>query len=85
MAYIRPISDLNNDFAEISRIVHDVKEPVYLTKNGYGDMVVMSIEQFEALQNDRRIDAALLEAEQQALSGAQMQDFGEVTSLLSRR
>ena len=85
MAHIKPISDLSDNFAEISRIVHEVKEPVYLTKNGYGDMVVMSIEQFEALQNTCRIDAALLEGERQALSGARMQDFGDVSSLLRQK
>ena len=85
MAHIKPISDMSNDFAEISRIVHEVKEPVYLTKNGYGDMVVMSIEQFEALQNIHRIDAALHEGERQALSGARMQDFGDVSSSLRHK
>ena len=44
MPQIRPVSDLRNNFAEISRIVHDMGEPVFLTKNGYGDMVVMSVE-----------------------------------------
>jgi hypothetical protein len=39
MPKIRPISDLRNNFTEISRIVHESKEPVFLTKNGYGDMV----------------------------------------------
>ena len=49
MPQIRPISDLRNNFAEISRIVHETSEPVFLTKNGYGDMVVMSVELFEQL------------------------------------
>ena len=49
MPQIRPISDLRNNFTEISRIVHESYEPVYLTKNGYGDMVVMSVELFEKL------------------------------------
>jgi prevent-host-death family protein len=49
MPQIRPISDLRNNFAEISRIVHETPEPVFLTKNGYGDMVVMSVELFEQL------------------------------------
>ena len=49
MPQIRPISDLRNNFAEISRIVHDSPEPVFLTKNGYGDMVVMSVELYEKL------------------------------------
>jgi len=50
MPQIRPISDLRNNFAEISRIVHETSEPVFLTKNGYGDMVVMSVELFEQLE-----------------------------------
>ena len=40
MPHIRPVSDLRNNFAEISRIVHETGEPVFLTKNGYGDMAV---------------------------------------------
>lgn len=51
MPQIRPVSDLRNNFAEISRIVHETQEPVFLTKNGYGDMVVMSIEQYERIQS----------------------------------
>ena len=49
MPQIRPVSDLRNNFAEISRIVHDCSEPIFLTKNGYGDMVVMSVDLYEKL------------------------------------
>ena len=49
MTNIRPVSDLRNNFAEISRLVHETDEPVYLTKNGYGDMVVMSLDTFDNL------------------------------------
>ena len=45
---IRPVSDLRNNFADISRTVHETAKPVFLTKNGYGDMVVMSMEAYEA-------------------------------------
>ena len=45
---IRPVSDLRNKFPEVEKCVEN-GEPVYLTKNGYGSMVVVSIEQFEAL------------------------------------
>lgn len=48
MLNIRPISDLRNKFTEIENIVSN-GEPVYLTKNGYGTMVVMSIEQYSRL------------------------------------
>lgn len=48
MLNIRPISDLRNKFTEIENTVSS-GEPVYLTKNGYGTMVVMSIEQYSRL------------------------------------
>ena len=67
MSQIRPVSDLRNSFAEISRTVHETREPVILTKNGYGDMVVMSYEEYEKLQYEigvmRELRAAEIEAE----------------------
>ena len=48
MMYIRPVSDLRNKFPEIEKTVMD-GDPVYLTKNGYGTMVVMSIESYSRL------------------------------------
>ena len=52
MNMIRPVSDLRNNFADISRTVHETAQPVFLTKNGYGDMVVMSMEAFENMRFD---------------------------------
>lgn len=66
MPNIRPVSELRNNFAEISKIVHESREPVFLTKNGYGDMVVMSIEQYEKIQYSNEIYAKLKEAELEA-------------------
>jgi len=68
MPHIRPVSELRNNFTEISRIVHESQEPVFLTKNGYGDMVVMSIEQYEKQQADAEIYFKLKEAEMEALT-----------------
>lgn len=42
MNMIRPVSDLRNNFADISKTVHETAQPVFLTKNGYGDMVVLA-------------------------------------------
>ncbi len=50
MIQIRPVSDLRNRFTEIERTVK-TGEPIYLTKNGYGSMVVMSIEAYSRLTN----------------------------------
>ncbi len=66
MNMIRPVSDLRNNFADISRIVHETAQPVFLTKNGYGDMVVLSMEAFENLQFESEIFFKLQEAEREA-------------------
>jgi len=47
MPIIRPISDLRNNFTSISEIVHSDNEPVFLTKNGIGDLVVMSLDYYD--------------------------------------
>lgn len=51
MPIIRPSSDLRNNYNEISTICHQTKSPVYITKNGVGDLAVMSIELYEFLTN----------------------------------
>ncbi|SHJ09071.1 prevent-host-death family protein [Desulfosporosinus lacus DSM 15449] len=49
MPSIRPSSDLRNKYNEISEFCHKYNEPVYITKNGQGDLAVMSIETYEKL------------------------------------
>ncbi|MEK3712788.1 MULTISPECIES: type II toxin-antitoxin system Phd/YefM family antitoxin [unclassified Paenibacillus] len=78
MPQIRPVSDLRNHFSEISRIVHESKEPVFLTKNGYGDMVVMSIEQYENIQQNQEIIMKLKEAEHEADTSKERYSHSEV-------
>ena len=58
--------DEMENFAEISKTVHESNEPVFLTKNGYGDMVVMSLESYENLQFESEIYYKLREAEEEA-------------------
>ena len=62
MPQIMPITDLRKT-NEISDICHKSQEPIFVTKNGYGDLVVMSIEAYERLITDTQIDAAIAEAE----------------------
>ena len=62
MPQIRPITDLRNT-NEISDICHARREPVFITKNGYGDLVVMSIETYEAMVENAAMDTAISEAE----------------------
>lgn len=66
---IRPVSDLRNNFADISKTVHETKKPVFLTKNGFGDMVVLSMEAYENLQFESEVYFKLLEAEQAEENG----------------
>lgn len=66
MNKIRPVSDLRNNFADISKTVHETAQPVFLTKNGYGDMVVMSMEAYEKMQFESDIYYKLAEAEREA-------------------
>ena len=66
MKMIRPVSDLRNNFADISKTVHETAQPVFLTKNGYGDMVVLSMDAFENLQFESEVYFKLQEAEREA-------------------
>ena len=66
MESIRPISDLRNNFTSISNLVHETNRPVFLTKNGVGNMVVMSIEAYEAMAFESEVYSALKEAEMEA-------------------
>lgn len=66
METIRPVSDLRNNFADISKTVHETQQPVFLTKNGYGDMVVMSMEAYENLRFESEVYSKLADAEREA-------------------
>lgn len=50
MPTIRPSADLRNNYNEISEFCHEYSEPVFITKNGKGDLAVMSIEVYEQLK-----------------------------------
>lgn len=66
MNMIRPVSDLRNNFADISKTVHETGRPVFLTKNGFGDMVLLSMEAYENLQFESEVYFKLREAERDA-------------------
>ena len=51
MPVIRPCADLRNNYNEISKICHETKEPVYITKNGYNDLVILSNEAYEEVED----------------------------------
>lgn len=84
MPQIRPITDLRNT-NEISDICHARREPVFITKNGYGDLVVMSIETYEAMLENAAVDAAISEAEAEFERDGQLHDAKETLASLRRK
>jgi len=81
MITIRPVSDLRNKFTEIEDCVKS--KPVYLTKNGYGSMVVLSLEQYAALTDD--IELKLDEADKAAAADPVRYTEDEVFSRVRSR
>lgn len=83
MLQIRPVSDLRNKFAEIETLVSTNRTPVFLTKNGYGSMVVMSLDLYESLTDN--IEARLDEADLQAQSTKKRLSHKQVFSNIRSR
>lgn len=69
MPTIMPIRDLRNT-SEISELAHKKQEPIFITKNGYSDLVVMSAELYERFAQINKIDQAIYEAENEVEEGA---------------
>lgn len=84
MPQIRPITDLRNT-TEISELCHARREPLFITKNGYGDLVVMSIEAYEEMIETARTDAAISEAEKEYATEGVLLDAREALSSLRRK
>lgn len=86
MLDIRPVSDLRNKFSEIEETVKG-GQPVYLTKNGYGSMVVLSLEQYAALTDEveLRLDEADRAAAADDVRYTEEEVFGRVRNRLHER
>ena len=84
MPQIRPITDLRNT-AEISELCHANREPLFITKNGYGDLVVMSIEMYEEMIETARTDMAISEAEKEFSADGVLLNARETLSSLRRK
>ena len=84
MPQIRPITDLRNT-SEISDACHARRGPVFITKNGYGDLVVMSIETYEEMLDCIATDKAIADAEQEIAAGGQLLDAKEALGALRRK
>ena len=84
MPQIRPITDLRNT-NEISEICHAIHEPVFITKNGYGDLVIMSIQTYETMLEASETDKAISESEAALLADGQLHDARVALATLRRK
>ena len=69
MPTIRPSADLRNNYNEISEFCHDYPEPVFITRNGTGDLAVMSIETYESLVGKAALYSSIEEGLTQVKQG----------------
>lgn len=84
MPEIRPIKDLRNT-TEISKLCYESKEPIYITKNGYGHLVVMSMETYKEKLAKAELYEKLAEAENQIKNGEKLLDAEDVFKSLRDR
>ena len=84
MPKIMPITDLRNT-TEVSNLCHAVGEPVFITKNGYGDMVIMSMEAYDKLLSVAAVDAAITAAEETIQQGGKLHPAENAFAALRRK
>lgn len=82
---IKPSAALRNDYTSISNLAKETKEPVYITKNGEGDLVLMDIDAFEKREKVLELRAKVLQAEQERLDGANTLSISETKKMLMER
>ena len=85
MPSIRPISDLRNSANDISDFCRQTREPVFITRNGSGDMVVLNIDEYERQMALIDLYGKLAVAEEEISSGATGEDFLSIASYLRER
>ena len=85
MPLIKPISDLRNKANEISDLAHKSDEPIFITRNGEGDMVVMSMAQYSKLQLKIDLFSKLAVAQAQRASGDRGRTLSQVMKDLRKR
>ena len=84
MPVIMPIKDLRNT-SEISDIAHKIQDPIFITKNGQSDLVVMSSELYDRFIKNNRIDQAIYDSEKETEEGGASIDLDEAFEKLNKK
>ena len=82
---IKASAALRNEYSAISDMAKKTKEPIYITKNGEGDLVVMNIDAFEKREQILELRAKVLRAEQERMEGAETMNIAETRKRLRER
>ncbi len=82
---IKASAALRNDYASISALAKETKEPIYITKNGEGDLVLMSIDAFEKREQILQLRSKVLQAEQERINGETTLSVSEARNRLRER
>ena len=82
---IKASAALRNDYAAISNLAKETKEPIYITKNGEGDLVLMSIDAFEKREQLLKLRAKVLQGEQERIDGAETLSVSQARKRLRER
>ena len=82
---IKASAALRNDYTSISNMAKETKEPIYINKNGEGDLVLMSIEAFEKREQILQLRAKVLQAEQERIDGAETLSVSQARKRLGER
>ena len=85
MPIIKPISDLRNKSKRMSKLAHESKEPIFITKNGEGDMVLMSIAQFANMERKLDLYRKLAVAQAQKAAGDRGRRLADIVRDLRKR
>ena len=82
---IRPSAAIRQNYNEIADLCRKTAEPIFLTKNGEGDLVVMNIDAFERREQILQLRAKVLQAEQERMEGAETLSVSEARKRLRAR
>ena len=84
MIYIKPSAAIRNNYNEISQLCKETEQPVKLTKNGEGDLVVMDIKSFSKRESMLKLREMLVEAEEGRIRGDKSYTIEEVSNMMKK-